>query len=367
MKLKVLQEDFAKAVTQVTRFVNPRVQLPILGNIVIRAAKTKLNLLATNLELSISKELGADVAEEGEIAVPGRILNEIVANLPKGQVLLEAQKEQLKIKAGSFSGTVSGMDTTDFPKITHALGKDYTAFPSADLLRSLAKVSFCVSVDETRPVLNGVLFLFKKKELFLVATDGFRLSQKVVRLEGELDLGKVILPKSIIGEILKIDPNNEELNLEIKEKENQVVFGVGDTILSSRVISGDFPNFEQIIPKSSLTKVYTNKDELLRVIKLASVFARDNANMVKIEVAKDSLKVSAESPKSGIEEETLEAKVEGEEMEITFNFRFLEELLSAIEGEEVQIELANTTSPGVFKDPKDPSFLHLIMPVKIQS
>ena len=366
MKLKVLKEDFAKAVAQVSRFVNPRVQLPILGNIVISATKTKLNLIATNLELSISKELGADITEEGEIAVPGRILNEIVVNLPKGQVELGAEKEQLKLKAEGFVGSVAGMATADFPKITRSLGRNYVDFPGSELVAALFKVAFCVSVDETRPVLNGVLFLFKKKELVLVATDGFRLSQKTLKLTKEAGLEKVILPRAIIGEILKTE-SNAEINFELKEKENQAVFGVGDTVLSSRVISGEFPNFEQIIPKTILTKIYVDKEELLRVVKLASVFARDNANMVKFEVLKDSLKVSAESAKSGVEEATLEAKVEGEEMEITFNYRFLEELLNVIDGDEVAIELTNTTSPGVFRDPKDPDFLHLIMPVKIQA
>jgi len=367
MKLKVLQEDLNKAVAQVNRFVNPRVQLPILGNIVFKATKTKLTLLATNLELSISKEIGADVAEEGEIAVPGKIISEIITNLPKGQVSLESDKEQLKIKAESFTGTVSGMNTTDFPKIVQSLGKENIALSVKELSEALAKVSFCSSVDETRPVLNGVLFLFRKKNLFLVATDGFRLSQKIISLDKETDLDRVILPKSAIMELLRSGDLGTEIKLEVKSKENQVVFGVGDTVVSSRIISGDFPNFENIIPKNPQTKVYTNKEELLRVIKLSSVFARDNANMTKLEITKDSIKVSAESSKSGKQEGKVEAKVEGEGLEIIFNYRFVEELLNVLSGDEVEMEFVNTTTAGLFKDIKDKDFLHLIMPVKLQS
>ncbi len=366
MKLKVLQEDLNKAVAQVNRFVNPRVQLPILGNIVFKASKTKLTLLATNLELSISKEIGADVSEEGELAIPGKIIAEIITNLPKGQVSLESDKEQLKIKAESFSGTVSGMNTTDFPKIVETTGKENITLSTKELAEALSKVSFCSSVDETRPVLNGVLFLFRKKNLFLVATDGFRLSQKIIVLDKETDLDRVILPKGAISELLRSADLGGEIKLEVKPKENQVVFGVGDTVLSSRIISGDFPNFESIIPKNPQTKLFVNKDELMRVTKLASVFARDNANMTKMEITKDSIKVSAESSKSGKQQGQVEAKVEGDGLEITFNYKFVEELLSVISGGEVAMELTNTTSAGLFKDVKDKDFLHLIMPVKIK-
>lgn len=366
MKLKVLQEDLARAVSQVNRFVNPRVQLPILGNIVLKATKTNLTLLATNLELSISRQIGASVEEEGEVAVPGKILSEIVVNLPKAQISLDSQKEQLKIKSESFSGVVAGMNTTDFPKIVDKLGKENLSFPVKEITNSLSKVSFCVSVDETRPVLNGVLFLFKKNELYLVATDGFRLSQKTIKLLKPQDVDKVILPKGAVSELLRSIEEGSEISMEVKPKESQVVFGIGESVLSTRIISGDFPNFEAIIPKNIQTKILVDKEDLLRIVKLASVFARDNANMIKVEVGKASLKISAESSKSGKQEGEIEAKVEGGEMEITFNYRFLEELIAVVEGDEVQIELTNTTSPGVFRDPKDSSFLHLIMPVKVQ-
>lgn len=366
MKIKVLQEDLAKAVSQVSRFVNPRVQLPILGNIIFRASKTKLNLVATNLELSISKELGAEVSEEGEIAVPGKTIFEIVSNLPKGQIQIESQKEQMSIKAEGFKGSVSGMDTADFPKVATSISSKELVELGQTLTDSLSKVLFCASSDETRPVLNGVLLLCRKDELYLVATDGFRLSQKVIKLQKPLEIEKLILPKAVVAELLKSD-STKNLSMQVIQKDGQVVFQAGESILSSRIIAGDFPDFEQIIPKSSTTKVTAQKDELLRVVKLASVFARDNANMVKFEIKKDSLKVSAESSKSGKQEGEVEAKVEGDEMEIIFNFKFLEELLNVIESDEVQIELTNTNAPGVFRDLKDSNFLHLIMPVKIQN
>lgn len=367
MKLKVLQEDLGKAVSIVNRFVNPRVQLPILGNIVLKASKTNLTLLATNLELSIAKKIGADVSEEGELAIPGKIISELVGNLPKGQITFESDKENLKITSSGFSGKVSGMQTSEFPKVSESIGKGNVSISVGELIHGLTKVSFCASVDETRPVINGVLFIFNKKKLTLVSTDGFRLSQKSIIIGEETELDRIILPKSAISEILRVEDQKDSIQIEVRQKESQIAFGVGEMVVASRLISGEFPKFENIIPKSSQTKVIIDKEELLRVVKLASVFAKDNANMVKFSITKNSLKVSAESPKSGSQEGEVEAKVEGGEMEIIFNYRFVEELLNVIEGDEVIMELGGTSAPGVFRDIKDPEFLHLIMPVKIQS
>lgn len=366
MKLTILQEDLAKALSLASRFINQKAQLPILGNVVFKAEKTKLNLLATNLELSLALSIGAKVEEEGEIAIPGRTVFEIISNLPKAQVTLESTKEQLKIKSDTFNGTLSGMNAADFPVITKSLGKNALTLDLKSFLPSLAKVAFSISVDETRPVLNGVLLMYRENKLILVATDGFRLSQKIIPVNQKMGFEKVILPKAVVGEVLRIS-ETDSLLMEIKESESQVVFGFDNVILASRIISGTFPPFENIIPKSSATKVSVAKEDLIRAVKLASPFARDSANMVKFLVGKNSLKVLAESSKSGKEEGEVDAKVEGEEMEITFNFRFVEELLNVIDGEDVQIELTNTTSPGVFRDPKDKDFLHLIMPVRIQS
>ncbi|MEK7497798.1 MAG: DNA polymerase III subunit beta [Patescibacteria group bacterium] len=366
MKLAVLQEDLAKSLITTSRFVNTRAQLPILGNIILKTEKTSLRLLATNLENSISMSLGAKVEAEGEIAVPAKTISEIVSNLARGQVELEAQKEHLKIKTDSFTGTVSGMNTSDFPKIEDIIGKNAVIFKKLDFNKAISKVLFCASVDETRPVITGVLFLNKNEKLYVVATDGFRLSQKILNLPKGVSFEKVILPRNFVSELLHIG-ESDNFSFEIKEKESQAIFEIDNIVLTSRLISGSYPNFENIIPKEAKTKVRVGKEELLRATKLASVFARESANMVKVKVLKDSLKISAESGKSGSQEGSIEAKVEGEEVEIVFNYRFIEEFLNVVEGEEVEIQLSNTTSPGVFLDPKDPDFLHLIMPVKVQS
>lgn len=366
MKLAVLQEDLAKALLTTSRFVNTRAQLPILGNIILRTEKTSLRLLATNLENSISMSLGAKIESEGEIAIPAKTISEVVSNLARGQIELEAQKEQLRVKTDTFTGTISGMNTSDFPKIVDNVGKGSVVFEKASFDKSISKVLFCASVDETRPVLTGVLLLNKAGKLYVVATDGFRLSQKILDLPKGLSFEKIILPRNFVSELLHIG-EVDKFSFEVKEKENQAVFGMDNIVLTSRLISGSYPNFENIIPKEAGTKVRVGKEELSRAVKLASVFARESANMIRVNVNKSGLKISAESGKSGNQEGSVEARVEGEEMEIIFNFRFIEEFLNVVEGDEIEIQLSNTTSPGIFLDPKDPEFLHLIMPVKIQN
>jgi len=369
MKLQVLQENFSKALTLASRFSSSRAQLPVLGNILLASSKNKLSISATNLEISIALAIGAKVEKEGAITVPSRIITDIISNLAPGAINLEAEKEQLKISAENFSSVVSGMNPSDFPEVPRVIGKAALTLPKEEFLETLSQVLFAASIDDTRPVLTGVLLIFKKGQLIAVATDGFRLSQKKMTLKERVKEGRLILPRNVLLEALRLAGEGTTLSLETKTGEKQCVFGIDDTVLSSRVIEGEFPDFERIIPKESTLKINLDKEDLLRAVKLASIFARDSANIVEMKVAKGSVLLSAESQISGSQEAQVEARVEGltsAGFEISFNYRFLEEFLHAAKGEEIQLEFSSPSAPGIFTDPKDPSFLHLIMPVRIQ-
>jgi DNA polymerase III subunit beta len=374
MKLTVLQENLTKALGIAARFTSARAQLPVLGNILLKAEKTKLRLSATNLETSVVISLGAQIKEEGELTVPTKTITEIVMNLSSGPLEIESEKEHLSLKAQNFSSKVLGMNSADFPKIPQSLPTEGAlTFPKEGILEALNQVISSASSDESRPVLTGVLFLFSKTGLTLVATDGFRLSQKKLLFKSsdtKDETLKVVLPKSPLLEIARLGEEAEEIKLSLKAKESQAVFGLGEVVLSSRVLEGEFPDYEKIIPKTSSIQIRTDKEELARAVKLASVFARDSANIVKITPEKEAIKLTAESSQSGNQETLIEAKIEGDNLkdfEISFNYKFLEEVLRVIKGEEVLMEFTNTNAPGVFKDPKDLDFLHLIMPVKVQS
>lgn len=369
MKLQIIQENFSKAVNIASRFASSRAQLPILGNILLSAQKSKLTVASTNLEISVSIEVGAKIEDKGEISIPAKVIGELVSNLPKGNITLESDKEQLKIFSSGFSSKVLGMNTTDFPKVPSLLDEGKSVKIQRELLLgALSQVIFATSTDETRPVLTGVLFIWGKGDLTLVATDGFRLSQKRLNLAGAKILPQVILPKLVLSEIARLEAGEDILFYQ-EQKEKQAIFGVGDIILSSRLLEGEYPDFVKIIPKESAIKVLVDKEEFLRAVKLASVFARESANIIRLRLGVGLVRVSAESSSAGSQETKVDAKTDGkvDSFEIAFNYRFVEEFLNSVQSEEVKMEFTNGDKAGVFTDPSDPSYLHLIMPVKIQS
>lgn len=368
MKLTVLQENLNKALLLCIRFTSARAPLPVLGNILISGQKTKLVIAATNLESAIVFSLGAQVKEDGEITVPAKTISEFIANLPAGPLTLETEKESLKVSTSDSSSRMAGMNSADFPAVPRSLTKTAgLILEKENFTKALLQVLPCVSLDETRPVLTGALMVFQKNALVLVATDGFRLAQKKISLPKLGETKQVVIPKSVLLELTRLGEAEDKIILEEKEKEKQVLFGSGNLLLSSRILEGNFPDYEKIIPKTSVFKIRVDKEEFLRAVKLASVFARDSANIVKLVVEKDRLSVLAESSQAGSQKTTLEARVEGgNALEIAFNYRFLEDFVNAVAGEEISLEFTDAASPGVFTDPKDPDYLHLIMPVKIQ-
>lgn len=371
MKLKVLQENLKQAVSLASRFASSKAQLPVLGNILLKAEKESLLLSATNLELSVSVSIGADVSEKGEITIPAKTLSDIVSNLSPSAVELECKKERVKIISDQFVSDISAMNASDFPAISYSVGSNVIKINREILISSLQKILYASSNDETRPVLTGVLIKFDKKRITFVATDGFRLSVKTIETEKILEKQSLIIPKSALSELVRISSEEEKISLSYVKKDSQVVFGIEDVILGSRVIEGNFPDYEKIIPQQNKIKINLSKSDLVQAVRLAGVFARDSANTVKLLVESDGLTVTSESSKSGSQKTKIDAKVTGEVgkdgFTIAFNFKFIEEFLNSVEGESVDIEFGETNSPGVFKDPDDKDFLHLIMPVRLTS
>ena len=368
MKLTILQENLNKAISCVERFVSTKTQLPILSNIFLKAENNKFKLQATNLETGISLWLGAKIEKEGEITIPARIFSEFLNSLPKEKVKLELKDKKISVTCGSFSASFTGIDASEFPPLP-VLGdkKPDVVFPFSSFSPAITKVSFAAARDEGRPVLTGVKFEPKDKKLILAATDGYRLSVKEFK-ESKIKLDSdLIIPARSLLEIQKIVGEDEdEIGLSFTEKKNQVIFSLSEAEIITRLIEGEFPEYRKIIPPSSSTRLVLEKTELLNALKAASIFARDSANIVRFEVEKNSLTISANSPQVGENKTVVEAKVEGGKEKIAFNCRFLLEFLNNINTEEVIFEMTGSLNPGVFKTPDDPSYLHVIMPVRVQ-
>jgi DNA polymerase III subunit beta len=369
MKITVLQENLAKAVGRAFRFASTRSQLPILGNVLLMAEKTKLNISATNLEISVSTSMGAKIEEEGSLSIPAKVLNELIGNLPNGTLLLKSDKEQLEVSSKGFDSKILGMNANDFPKVPNSIDKEKAiSIEKKKLLESLPQVMFASGTDETRPVLTGVLLIMQKTSLTLVATDGFRLSRKKIQITSSKE-GNVIIPKGILMEVAKAYEDSEEISFDFKESDKQVIFGTEDVVLTSRLLEGTYPDFEKIIPISSSINVKVDKEEFMRGVKLAAIFAREAANVIRLNLSGDSLTVTAESSASGSQETVVDAKVDGDigkKFEIAFNCKFLEDFLHSVKGGEVRIDFTTSDKAAVFTDTSDQNYLHLIMPVKIQ-
>lgn len=366
MKTTVLQENLQKAVALSSHFVLQKAQLPILSNILIQAKKSKLILSSTNLETSVSTSIGAKVEIDGEITVNGKTFNDVVSNLSSGSIEIVVEKEQVKITAGKFKSNILGSNSSDFPILPVQSGKNKFSLNREEFVNSLSKVLFAVSIDETRPILTGVLFIFDKKSLKLVSTDGFRLSEVKLKSKVEIEDFKIIIPKTVLYELTKIS-DEENIEVSFDKETNQIIFKTGDITLSSRIIEGEFPDYEKIIPSTSIASIYVEKNELEKAIKLASVFARDSGNIIKLNIKGQTLKISAESSSSGSQEMEIEIRTEDnidKEINVMFNYRFIEELLKVITDDEVKIIIAADNKASKFLDPKTLNFLHIIMPIK---
>ncbi len=361
MKITVLQKDLIKTLISVSRFVSVRSQLPILTNIKLKAKNSKLIAQATNLEMSCSSSIGAQVEKTGEVAVNARVLVDLVNSLKSERLCLFTEGESLKLESEGFKSVLSGLNTSDFPLIPDKF-ENGVKLPKEEFFDGLASTIFSCSLEPSRPALSGVLFIFGEN-VDLVASDGFRLSKKIIKAKTQLS-SRFIVPKNVLVELLRLSSDIKTIGLELNEEERQVIFVLDETVISSRLIEGDYPPFEKIIPKNSSISVSLNKDDFKDAIKTASVFARDAANIVTLEIKEDLLKVSAKSANFGYQESIVSAKVEGPDITVPYNYRFIEDFLNVVKGESIFLKFNGTTSPGVFLDASDESFLHLIMPVK---
>jgi len=374
MKLSVLQENLAKGLSLVSRSVAPKAQLPVLGNILLTTDKGRLKLSATNLETGINYWLGAKIEKEGAISVPAKILTEFVSSLPSEKIELEVKENSLNLICGAYQASFVGLPASEFPSLPTLKDKETFSFPSGELLKSISQVSFAAASDEGRPVLTGVLFQVKENNLVLVATDGYRLSfKKMGKVKGveeakEFKKGLIIPSRTLneVGKILTDQEQEKGMGLTITPSSNQIIFSTAEAEIVSRLIEGSFPEFEKIIPEKGTTKVVLETQDFIQAVRTAAIFARESANIVKFKVQSSKFKISANAPQVGENLIELEGKQEGEDNKIAFNSRYLLDFLNSVDTEQVSFEMTTPLNPGVFRPVGDPSYLHIIMPVRVQ-
>lgn len=376
MKISVLQENLAKALLFVNRAVSVRPNIPVLANVLLEADKGKIKLSATNLEVGIATWIGAEVAESGKLTVSAKLLTEFVNSLKKGKLDMYEADQMFEVNFVDNRAQFFIIPAEDFPKVPEAEGEILMEINALELADAIAKTSFSAGVDESRPVLTGVLMLAKEKELTLVGVDGFRLSRKVLQMDKVIkqDEFKEIVPAKSLIEVEKLirEVADEKMSVSIYYlgAKNQLLFKIGDLEFSTRLIEGDFPDYEKIIPTENVVKFTVAREELVNVIKIASIFARNvigNKTRFRIEPDQKKLSLSASVIDIGKNESKIELEESmGEEFETGYNIKFLNDMVNAIKGKKIEFQSKGPQAPGVFLDPDDKQYIHIIMPMRLE-
>lgn len=365
MKFSCLQQDILPVLQAVARSVGVRSTLPVLDNILLSVEDKKLKLAATNLEIGVIKLVPVAMVNPGEITVPAKTIVELVSGLGAIKIEFETEGEILAISSGNLKAKVNGISAAEFPAIPLSSEKGLS-FPKEAFL-STAQILFASAVDEGRPVLTGVLTEATDGKLEFVATDGFRLAHRTIILpKGHVSFTSLI-PRRTYEEILRVmgEEDVEQVNIALSPNQNQVIFTIGATMVSSRLIEGQFPSWEKIIPTQTASRVLIDKELFLQALKLAAVFAKSEANIVVLTSQKGSLSLQSQAKELGSQENEVEAAVEGDPIKVAFNSKFLIEAVSNCPATQLMMEFSGPLSPALIKPVGVEGLEYIVMPVRL--
>ena len=367
MKLSIPRDTFLAALQVVGRAVSSRAAIPSLGGVKLTAAAGQLTLSATDTELGLTMTVSeVKVENDGTLLLPGRLLGDVVRNLPSGEVSLALRPEQgdVELTAGSARFHLRTLSAEDFPRLPELEGEAAT-LPAGPLAETIDRVARAASRDEVRPILTGVLVRAEGSTLTMVATDSYRLSVKHTELERALpEPIEANVPARALRELARIIAQEGPDEVSISLARNQAVFQAASVILFSRLIEGQFPSWRQLIPESFEHEVRLPRPELVEVARRVSQLAQRNAPL-RFAFAEGELTVAAETPEVGDARESLPAPYSGEPLEIAFNPQFLIEGLESVEGDELAIKLSSPLRPGLLQPVGGEDFSYLVMPIRL--
>jgi DNA polymerase III subunit beta len=370
MKCTVSPSVLSSSLSLVSRAVSPRSTLPILSNVLLETASDGLHLTATNLDLTITATVPAEVSSEGRVTVPARLLADYVASLAEAPCTLELSPstQVLKLSCGIHRTNIHGIDAVEFPPLPARDAGSGVELDALALEAAIGQTAVAASSDEARPVLTGVLLQLDGDRLTLVATDGHRLAVRTVAVEAPADGAgvSVIVPARHLAEVARaITPNRPKVTITVSPQRNQIFFSLADVEISSRLIEGNYPNYAQVIPAESTTTVTLPATSLLRETRTAAVLAKDAANVVRFAAGPDTLTLSAQTAEVGDDEAPLTAAVNGQDVQIAFNARYVLDALAVLDAEEVQLAFNGPLSPGVLRPVGRDDYLYIVMPVRV--
>lgn len=363
MRLQVTQENLSKAVNIVGRVASGKTPLPILSNILLKTDQNRLLLAATNLEIAVTQYVGGKVEEEGSITVPAKLVGEFVSNLPKGNIELSVEDNKLHVRAGQYTSTINGMASDEFPSLPEVKSEQKIILPTLLVKRALQQTVLVASSDTTRPVITGVYAHSHEGTLYFVATDGYRLAERAV-IACQEDI-EAIIPADTMQEVLRVI-TDDVADIEFVFDKEQVAIKVGEIHIVSRLIDGQFPPYRSLVPESSEISATVDKDEFVRITKIAGLFARDSGGSVTVKADEMTKSISISSVASQVGENSsqAEATVVGSG-QVTLNSRYLLEAVTCIDEKQVTFSFSGKLSACVLTgDVKKVEYKHIVMPLK---
>lgn len=363
LRLTCSRDELAERLSLVSRAVSTRSAVQVLQGVLLRAEGDRLYLAATDMELSLRASLEAEIAEEGAVVVPGRLLGDIARLLPEGDVSLTTKSGEgsLQVECGTASYRVQAYSVEDFPRLPEVDTVQMFAVDTAALLETIGRVSRAASRDESRPVLTGVLVQFEERKLVMAATDSYRLAVKETELEASAPALEAIVPARALGELARIAGDGDTVELGVLE--NQIVFRVDGVWLTTRRIDGQFPNYRQLLPESFEHEVRASRGELLDVVRRVSVMA-ERSNPLRLRFAEGEVTASTQTPDVGEARESLPVEFAGDALEIGFNPSFLREGIESIDADEVVLRLISPLRPVVIQGAGQ-DYTYLLMPIRL--
>jgi DNA polymerase III subunit beta len=369
MELVVRKNDLLRELQLFQGIVERKNTIPILANVLMEAKGDQVSFLATDLEVGLRSKCAATVTKAGSLTLPAEKFYEIVKSLPDTDIRIAEDKGGVKIAADRFDSRMQTLPREDFPTLPDAGGTPTAALERNAVKEMVAKTQFAITGEDTRYFLNGALFVLKPEEMTLVATDGHRLALVSVARNGASkkdDESKAILPKKTLGELGRLLGEGEG-DIGYERGENHLFFQVGDRMLISRMIDGQFPAYERVIPKGNDKRIEFERDRLTNAVKRVALLSNERSRAVKIQLDKGKVDVTSSSPDLGEAKETLPIDYDGAPMQICFNAQYVLDFLSAVSTDVVSLELKDEVSQAVMKPvgAEGYDYIYVIMPMRV--
>jgi DNA polymerase III subunit beta len=367
-----MQENLARGLAVVSRAVSTRSTLPVLANVLLKTEDGGLRLTTTNLEIGLICWVPGKIEVDGATTVPARLLADLVSSLSGGdRIDLElGPGETLHLTSGRFESHLKGIDADEFPSIQATGERPNTRIAQGALKQALEETAFAAASDEARPILTGVLCRFEGDTVTFAAADNYRIAVKTIPILDPVGDTSVVVPARALNELMRIlGDSDDPVDVVLAQSRNQILFHLDSIDLVSRLIDGQFPNYQSVLPKTHTTRAVLDREELLRAVRPAALIAHESANIVKLQVSADGesgITVSANA-EVGDHVGQVEAAVEGDGTSIAFNAKYLADVLTNVSADQFALELQGPLAPGVFRPIGDDRYVHVVMPVRTTS